>query len=160
MIIDISKLRSGIVDNIDVNETVIIPKELLEKVNVLDYKEVVVSGYITCDDLYNYYLDLVVDGTLVLPCSVTLKPVDFPFSTRIEGDYLQMMEEIEDFAEKLQNSIDIFPIIWENILMEIPIKVTCPDATDLKLSGDGWKLVTDGEEQEVPSAFDKLKNLL
>ena len=44
--------------------------------------------------------------------------------------------------------------------MEIPIKVTCPDATDLKLSGDGWKLVTEGEEDGTTSAFDKLKDLL
>ena len=71
-----------------------------------------------------------------------------------------MMEEIQEIAKKNNNSLDIFPIIWENILMEIPIKVTGPEATDLKLSGDGWKLVTEESEEKENSAFAKLKDLL
>lgn len=160
MIIDISKLKNGSETNIEVNESIIIEKEMLQKVDVLDLKNAVVSGYIHDDEMENYYLDLLVTGTMVLPCSITLQPVDYAFETKIEGDYSQMMSEIEDFGEKVKNCIDIFPIIWENILMEIPIKVTCPEATDLKLSGDGWKLVTEGEEEETTSAFDKLKDLL
>ena len=96
---------------------------------------------------------------MVLPCSITLEPVDYNFNAEIQGVYTEMMQEIENFTKKIENSLDIFPIIWENILMEIPIKVTCPEATDLKLSGDGWKLVTEGEET-TSSAFDKLKDLL
>ena len=61
--------------------------------------------------------------------------------------------------KKSENTIDIFPIIWENILMEIPIKVTSPDA-DKELSGDGWKFVTNDEGLKVSNAFDKLKDLL
>ena len=99
-------------------------------------------------------------GTMVLPCSITLKPVDYDFNAEISGDYMELMSEIENSVQKVDNSLDIFHIIWENILMEIPIKVTCPDATDLKLSGDGWKLVTEGEEDGTTSAFDKLKDLL
>ena len=97
---------------------------------------------------------------MVLPCSITLKPVDYAFNAEISGDYMELMSEIENSVQKVDNSLDIFHIIWENILMEIPIKVTCPDATDLKLSGDGWKLVTEGEEDGTTSAFDKLKDLL
>ncbi len=160
MIIDISKLQNGSEINVEINEVINVDKETLKKVNVLDIKDASVSGYIHDDEMQNYYLDLLVTGTMVLPCSITLQPVDYPFETKIEGDYSEMMSEIGDFGEKVKNCIDIFPIIWENILMEIPIKVTCPDATDLKLSGDGWKLVTEGEEQEQTSAFDKLKDLL
>lgn len=159
MIIDISKLKNGSNTNIEVNENIRIEKDMLQKADIFDLKDASVSGYVHDDEMGNYYLDLLVIGTLVLPCSITLQPVDFAFETKIEGDYLKMMSEIEDFSEKTKNCIDIFPIIWENILMEIPIKVTCPDATDLKLSGDGWKLVTEGEE-ETTSAFDKLKDLL
>lgn len=160
MNIDISKLRSGITSNIEVNENIIVEKETLSKVNIIDLKDSIVQGYIQSNEYENYYLDLIVSGTLVLPCSITLQPVDYAFETKIEGDYSELMSEINYFDEKSTNYIDIFPIIWENILMEIPIKVTCPDATDLKLSGDGWKLVTDGEEEQKTSAFDKLKDLL
>lgn len=160
MNIDIGKLQSGFESSVEVNEDVIIATEKLQEVNILDLKDTRVTGFIEDDGMRNYYLNLLITGTMVLPCSITLQPVDFAFETKIEGDYLQLMAEIENFNEKAKNYIDIFPIIWENILMEIPIKVTCPDATDLKLSGDGWKLVTEGEEEQTTSAFEELKDLL
>ena len=159
MLIDISKLLNGNELNLEVNEKVEISEEQLKDTEIISLKDTYVKGYITMDDDRNFYLDLVLSGTMVLPCSITLKPTDYKFETEINGEYQEMLLEIENSAIKIDKTLDIFPIIWENILMEIPIKVTCPDATDLKLSGDGWKLVTDGEET-TNSAFDKLKDLL
>ena len=34
--------------------------------------------------------------------------------------------------------------------MEIPMRVVSPDAEGVKLSGDGWKLVTNEEEKNNP----------
>lgn len=160
MIIDITKLKQSLLTSIEVNEDVFVSKEELNKVNIIDLKDTKVTGYITKDDTDSYNLDLVLDGILVFPDSVSLNPVDVPFSTEIYGNYAEMMEEIQEIAKKSNNSLDIFPIIWENILMEIPIKVTGPEATDLKLSGDGWKLVTEESEEKENSAFAKLKDLL
>ncbi len=159
MLIDISKLLNGNELNLEVNEKVEITEEQLKGTDIISLKDTYVKGYITMDDDRNFYLDLVLSGTMVLPCSITLKPTDYKFETEINGEYQEMLLEIENSTIKIDKTLDIFPIIWENILMEIPIKVTCPDATDLKLSGDGWKLVTDGEET-TNSAFDKLKDLL
>ena len=159
MLIDISKLLNGNELNLEVNEKVEITEEQLKGTEIISLKDTYVKGYITMDDDRNFYLDLVLSGTMVLPCSITLKPTDYKFETEINGEYQEMLLEIENSTIKIDKTLDIFPIIWENILMEIPIKVTCPDATDLKLSGDGWKLVTDGEET-TNSAFDKLKDLL
>ena len=159
MLIDISKLLNGNELNLEVNEKVEISEEQLKDTEIISLKDTYVKGYITMDDDRNFYLDLVLSGTMVLPCSITLKPTDYKFETEINGEYQEMLLEIENSTIKIDKTLDIFPIIWENILMEIPIKVTCPDATDLKLSGDGWKLVTDGEET-TNSAFDKLKDLL
>ena len=58
-----------------------------------------------------------------------------------------------------KNSLDILPIIWENILMEIPMRVVSEDAEDVALSGDGWKFIT-GEEKTENSELSKLKDLL
>ena len=159
MLIDISKLLNGNELNLEVNEKVEINEEQLKDTEIISLKDTYVKGYITMDEDRRFYLDLVLSGTMVLPCSVTLKPTDYKFETEINGEYEEMLLEIENSAIKIDKTLDIFPIIWENILMEIPIKVTCPDATDLKLSGDGWKLVTEGEET-TNSAFDKLKDLL
>lgn len=160
MIIDISKLKQGVESSLYIEESFTTSQELLDKAGIISLKDTNVKGYINRDDNFNYYLDLVIEGTMVLPCSITLKPVDYAFNAEISGDYVELMSEIENSVQKVDNSLDIFHIIWENILMEIPIKVTCPDATDLKLSGDGWKLVTEGEEDGTTSAFDKLKDLL
>ena len=69
------------------------------------------------------------------------------------------MEEIDENHKKIENSIDILPIIWENILMEIPMKVTSPDAYSVKAEGEGWKFVTDEMDTKNP-ALEKLKDLL
>ena len=70
------------------------------------------------------------------------------------------MEEINENSQKIENSIDIFPIIWENILMEIPMKVVSEKAKNLKLEGDGWKLITDEKKEEINPEFEKLNQLL
>ena len=154
MEIDITSLKYNKESVVKVDEVVSIPKEDLENTDVR------VKGEIYRYGEEDYELNLVLDGVMVLPCSLTLKPTDYKFNTEISGVYTEMMQEIENFSKKIENSLDIFPIIWENILMEIPIKVTCPEATDLKLSGDGWKLVTEEDLGNTSSAFDKLKDLL
>ncbi len=160
MEIDITSLKYNKESVVKVDEVVSIPKEDLENTDIIELKDVRVKGEIYRYGEEDYELNLVLDGVMVLPCSLTLKPTDYKFNTEISGVYTEMMQEIENFSKKIENSLDIFPIIWENILMEIPIKVTCPEATDLKLSGDGWKLVTEESVGETNSAFDKLKDLL
>ena len=82
---------------------------------------------------------------MVLPCAITLKPTDYKFSVDIN-------EKVEENEENYTNTLDIFPIIWENILMEIPMRVVSPGAEDIKMSGDGWKLVTDDDVTSSPFA--------
>ena len=61
--------------------------------------------------------------------------------------------------KKNQNTIDILPIIWENILMEIPIRVVGDKNQSLQMEGDGWKLITE-EEKKLNPELQKLKDLL
>ena len=160
MKIDITSLKTHHEEVLEVNETLKLEKEQFENTEIMELKDTTVKGNIYPYGDEDYELNLVVEGTMVLPCSITLKPVDYKFNAEISGIYTEMMMEIEKIDKKIENLLDIFPIIWENILMEIPIKVTCPEATDLKLSGDGWKLVTEESLEETNSAFDKLKELL
>ena len=159
MNIDITGLKHGILEYIPIDESLDVNSFELENSGILSLKEVNLFGTITKDNLDNYSLDLKLSGVMVLPCSITLKPVDYSFETEIIGNIEEMLEEINETFKKSENTIDIFPIIWENILMEIPIKVTSPDA-EKQLSGDGWRFVTDDEGLKVSNAFDKLKDLL
>lgn len=160
MNIDITRLKSGIIEYIDINEILDTSNIDLTNTDLLNLKDVHIRGTITKDSLDQYLLNLNIEGVMVLPCSITLKPVDYHFGIEISDNIEEMFKEIGEIDKKIENTIDIFPIIWENILMEIPIKVTSPDATKENLRGDGWQLVTDEEEVKEYNAFDKLKNLL
>ena len=63
--------------------------------------------------------------------------VEYPFSIDID-------ENIEENLEKAENSIDILPILWQNIVLEVPLRFT--KVNDLsKYNGDGWKLISEEE---------------
>ena len=45
--------------------------------------------------------------------------------------------------------------------MEIPIKVVSPDIVEKNIYGDGWKFITDEEEdEEIDPRLSKLKDFL
>ncbi len=116
-----------------------------------------ITGYIKKNsiDLFDIYINI--EGVMVLPCSVTLKPVSYPFTIKVETGLEQIIKEIEENVKKDQNSLDIFPIVWENILLEIPSKIVSEDAKDRCIKGDGWELVTD---VKANTPLDKLEDLL
>ena len=138
---------------IDIDDKVYFPKEDLKKAGILDMQEVTVKGTLKYNE--EYQLNLTIKGEMILPCSLTLEPVNYPFNIEID-------ENIDEFIEnskKTQKTIDILPIIWENILMEIPMKVVSPNAKNMQTKGDGWELITDSEEKGNHSLA-KLKDLL
>ena len=97
------------------------------------------TGSIYLNALNEHILNLKITGTMILPCSRTLKPVKYEFETVVE-------ENMEEIFGKFKKTIDILPIIWENILMEIPIRVISPEAEEIETKGDGWELITDSKD--------------
>lgn len=156
--IDIANLHSGLEDFITIDEIYSFNKEMLKNTEIIELNDVKITGDITKNSLDEYIIDVVVTGTMVLPCALTLKPVNYNFGTEITGNLAQIFEEFGENYENNQKTIDILPIIWENILMEIPIKVVSDDISDVKTKGDGWELITD--EEVVNPSLAKLKDLL
>lgn len=157
MNIDIVRLKNDIEPYISINEKIVIPKELIEKSNIISMDEVSVVGEIYKSD-DDFELDLKVKGVMVLPCTVSLKPINYNFDIKIQDKYYESLEEIEKNIKKSNNTIDILPILWENILVEIPIRITDPDSETVT-SGDGWRLVTE-EVRKTNLALEKLKDIL
>ena len=151
MIFDLLELKNNIVDKIDVDISYSFTKEQLEGTEIRKLDDVKINGYINKNLLSEYELNLTINGEMILPCAITLKDVVYPFSIEINGEINKIIEEFNDFSKKIENSIDIFPIIWENILMEIPMKV---------VSEDAWKLITeDDDHEEINPELAKLKDL-
>ena len=138
MIIDLTSLNSGLNDELNIHENITIPQEYIKESELIDINNVIIDGTIFKDSLDNYNLNLQIEGTMILPCSRTLKPTEYNFKTEID-------ENIEENFKKYQKTIDILPIIWENILMEIPIRIINPEAENKNIKGEGWELITDSE---------------
>lgn len=161
MNIDISSLKSGVLNKLEINEDCNIDKGLLDQTDLLELKNIVVSGNLFLDSLGDYQISLDIGGVMVLPCAITLKPVYYPFNIEVDGNVFDLLDEIDENSKKFENTIDIFPIIWENILMEIPLRVVAEDAKEVTMAGDGWKFVTDLETKGTTnSELEKLKDLL
>ena len=149
MEIDLNELN--IKPEIDIDTKVKFEEENLKKAGILNMDEVNIKGKIT-ENLDEYLLKLNINGKMILPCNLTLEPVDYLFNIEIE-------ENLNEIAKNSKKTIDILPIIWENILMEIPMKIVSPKAKNMKTKGEGWELITDSEDKGNHSLA-KLKDLL
>lgn len=124
-----------------------------EGTDIQKMTEVKVTGTITKDVADDYFISLEIKGTMTLPDSLTLDPVEYPFDINVEEN----LEEVAENFKKSDKTIDILPIIWENILMEIPIRVTGKDSKALKTEGEGWSFVEDSPSTN--NSLAKLKDL-
>lgn len=156
------KLKNDLERFIPIEEEYSFSKEQLKGTDVISLDDMKVVGEITKDAIDNIYLNVDVSGTLVLPCAITLKPVDYPFNIKIEGNIDELVEENEKSVKKDENTLDILPIIWENILMEIPMRVVSKGAEEelSNLEGNGWKVITEEDNGEINPELAKLKDLL
>ena len=143
MNIDLTQFNLANVDYIDIDEVYSFSKKELENTDIISLDNVKVTGDITKNSMDEYIINVDINGKMVLPCAITLKPVDYKFMTHVDGNIEELLEEIGEKLEKGQKTLDILPIIWENILMEIPIRVVSDDIDDIQTKGEGWELVTD-----------------
>ena len=149
---DITRLNSNIDSSVPVDISYEFSKEELQGTDLISCK-CSIKGDIYKSLTEEPAVNLSVEGVMVLPCAVTLKPVEYPFNIEIDGE---IGEIIDNFDKNYKNTIDIFPIIWENILMEIPMRVVSDEAKDYEIEGDGWSFK---REEEHSSPFDELKDL-
>ena len=160
MNIDLTKLLYSQTDKILIDDTVVIPKEYLENSDIKNISEVKVTGEITSDEVETV-INLNIKCDLTLICSVSLKDVKYPVDINIEEIIGENDENLEDFDKIINNSIDLLPIIWQNILLEVPIRVVSPDVKEENIYGDGWKFITKEEEKkEIDPRLSKLKDFL
>lgn len=150
MIIDLVRLNNNIEKSIIVDEELKLSEEDLKKADLLDLKDTKIKGTIYKNAIGNIEVELNITGIMVLECARTLKPVDYPFNINVDVDEDEIVEIDENF-KKNQNSLDILPIIWENILVEIPMRVVSEDATEIEIKNNN---------SNQNSAFEKLKSLL
>jgi len=160
MNIELTRLKNEIDEYIEIDEVISYNEEYAKSTDLIDLKNTIAKGTLSKDSIDHIILDITLEGIMVLPCAITLKPVDYKFRCTINGNIEELYEEIDKNDKKYENSIDILPIIWENILMEMPMKVVSEDLSDMKTEGEGWKLITEKENTYINPELAKLKDLL
>ena len=145
MNIDLTKLIYGGLYKIPISGEIMVSDDILNGTDIRKISQIKVSGYISNND-EDYELNINVTGTMILPCARTLKDVEYPFNIDID----EIIGENDDNSlEIIQNRLEIFPIIWQYILVDVPLRVLHPDAKEESLEGDGWRLITEDDEKEV-----------
>ena len=147
MDIDLSLLHSKTKEEIDISGTYTIPEDYYNNTDVLSLNDIEVEGKVIEKedeedlDLTNDYCICNIKGNMKIKDSISLEPVDYPFS--IEYD-----DFLEQNCKKNENTLDIFQFLWENIVLEVPLRFS--QVKDLsEFHGDGWKLIS--EEEHISS---------
>ncbi len=149
MIIDLFDLNiNG--KRIDINGEVNIPLELLKGSSIRRLDNVCFQGYI--DNVIDEVFELcgTLSGSMILPDSITLEDYKYDFTSEID-------EKIDETRINLQKSIDITFDLWQNILVEVPLRAVNPKNENIHLSGDGWRLIS---EEEVKTENNPFMDLL
>ena len=133
MKIDLRKLYA--LNKLSIDEEVVIPEEYYKNAGVRSLSKVKVNGYVTVNYEENIELHLNVSGEFIIPCAITLDDVIVPFNTFIE-------EEIDQNKLNDEFFLELLDVLWENIVLEIPVRVVKEGVKSEDLHGEGWELVT------------------
>lgn len=150
-------------NTISFDETLLFDSDSLKKMSrIRQLLDVTVRGtlhYEHHDDLV--YVDLDIEGDMVVPCSITLEDVTIPFVT--SSTELFSFTDVDDQAihETTRDEIELLPVIFQLIFMEIPLKVVKEDLKEYP-KGEGWEVVKEDEyesrkKDEIDPRLAKLK---
>jgi hypothetical protein len=99
---------------------------------------------------YNSADELKLEGRLNVDLILydTVDLSDYPY---------KINENIDEILDYEQKTLDINEILWENIVLEVPIRAT--KHSDTELNGEGWKLNNDSSKKEIDPRLEKLQEL-
>ena len=160
MNLDLTKLVTSYMEEIEVNDNVIIPNEWFDTTQIRNLKDVKFAGEITKLGDVDYQITGKLDGIMVLPDDITLEDVEVKFESIIEENFGANYKQEEKILEIIQNRLDITEFLWQNILVEIPLKVVSPKNEGLMMEGNGWRLITEEElKKSNNSPFSELSKM-
>lgn len=138
---------------INIDSDIIIPNEYLENSGIRRLNNIHFKGNIKklVDDTYS--LEGVLSGTMILADDITLEDYEYNFTSEIE-------ENIEETSINLQKTLDITDILWQNILIEVPSKVVNDKNKNIKLEGNGWRLISENDLNSKNNPLSELEDLL
>ena len=155
---DISDLNNDTKEKLDIDLTIDFPEDKLNGTEIKKLENIKVKGSITRIENSVYHLTIHITGKMGLLCARSLENVDYPLDIFVDKN-IGEVENDEEIQVIYQNSLDIFAIVWENIVLEVPLRVVKEDASFIS-EGNGWSLTDEDELKETNSPFSELKSML
>ena len=118
---------------------------------IKELKQVHINGKINCNYDENIEIKMNIKGLMVINDSYTNELIDYPFDINLD-------EELENYPTNEQNLLDLKEILWQNIVLEVPIRTSEKEKMQ-SLSGDGWSIKDENSKKEDPR-LDVFKALL
>ncbi len=156
MEIDLRTLKVN--TRINYDEDIVIDKNIYYHKDIKEISNLHLKGDIYYNSMEVLEFNLELTGNMIIKDSVTLEDIDYPFDIKIEEEYELNDEYFKEYYEKEQNILDIMTILWENIVLEVPISIT--NHKDIELSGEGWSLGENKKVDEIDPRLAKLAEVL
>ena len=148
MKIDLSLLHTNQVNEVSIHDSYSFTDDY-SCPDILGLSDIKVDGIITLRDDKDVFIGTI-SGTMIIKDSISLKEVSYPFEIQFD-DFLP-----ENYI-KNENTLDILGFLWENIVLEVPLRFT--KVQDLsKYQGDGWRVVREDERINPNNPFLELLN--
>lgn len=138
---NIDLLQLNYKDEIKINETIDIPKEIYEITEIVELKNVHCEGTIKYNIEDDFEILMNVSGEMILHDSIDYKEIPYSFNT-----------EIEEILENSNKTLDLCEFLWHYIVLEIPLKYTTCDSLK-KLEGDGYQVISEEEYKDNNNPF-------
>jgi len=122
------------------------------------------TGQLSGEDVI---FDLNIKCDLVLPCALTLDDVNYHMDIHTK-EFFTFKEHAkeEDYEDDVTivkgQAIEIAPVVWQNIIVNIPLRVISENAYErMQKQGDNWQIVDENDqENKIDPRFSVLKDLL
>lgn len=107
-------------------------------------KDIVVSGKLRYDQLEDLVMaDLKVEGTMILPCSLTLEDVEYDFTTESYEVFSFSKKKVgEDIHPTNGNFLELLQVVIQLISMEIPMRIVKNEEISYP-KGQDWELISE-----------------
>ena len=148
MKIDLSLLHTNQVSEVSIHDSYPFTDDYTCP-DILGLSDIKVDGIVTLRDDKDVFIGTI-SGTMIIKDSISLEEVSYPFEIQFD-DFLP-----ENYI-KNENTLDIFGFLWENIVLEVPLRFT--KVQDLsKYKGDGWRVIREDERINPNNPFLELLN--
>ncbi len=144
MYIDLAKIDEK---GITIDDVVSFDESYIKGTPIKKLDNVKVKGRAYYSVTNEIVFDCNVDGIMVLEDAITLEPVNYPFNLHINEI---LGENTEEFNKNESKTLDIIDILWQNIVLEVPISVKANPEAKYELKGEGWELLQEDKNDEEP----------